>query len=161
MPPAASLIRVLASRRMLVALLMGFSCGLPLLLTLSVLQAWMKEAGVDLGLIGLMALARLPYSTKFLWSPLVDRLTLPLLTRLLGRRRAWLLFAQLAIGAGLFFLAGVDPAAATGAFAAIAVGVAISSATIRPVAATVTPFQSPSPSASSNRASLSQTSPAT
>lgn len=80
----------LFSRRMLVAFLMGFSCGLPLLLTLSVLQAWMREAGVDLAAIGLMALARLPYSAKFVWSPFMDRFTPPFL----GRRRGWLLMVQ-------------------------------------------------------------------
>ena len=65
------------NRRMLVALAMGFSCGLPLLLTLSVLQAWMKEEGVDLTVIGLTALVGLPYTLKFLWAPLFDRFTLP------------------------------------------------------------------------------------
>jgi PAT family beta-lactamase induction signal transducer AmpG len=59
---------------MLAALLMGFSSGLPLLLaTGSVLQAWLKEAGVDLGTIGLFALVGLPYTLKFLWAPLLDR----------------------------------------------------------------------------------------
>ena len=75
---------------MLVALVMGFSCGLPLLLTLSVLQAWMKEEGVDLTTIGLMSLVGLPYTLKFLWSPVFDRYTLPLF----GRRRGWLLVVQ-------------------------------------------------------------------
>jgi PAT family beta-lactamase induction signal transducer AmpG len=67
------------NRRMLVALVMGFSCGLPLLLTLSVLQAWMKEAGVDLTTIGLMSLVGLPYTLKFFWSPVFDRYALPFL----------------------------------------------------------------------------------
>ena len=70
---------------MLVALLMGFSCGLPLLLTLSVLQAWMKAEGVDLAIIGLMALVGLPYTLKFLWAPILDRYTLPFLGRRRGR----------------------------------------------------------------------------
>ena len=71
---------------MLVALVMGFSSGLPLLLTLTVLQAWMKEEGVDLALIGAVTLVGLPYTLKFLWAPLLDRFTLPFL----GRRRGWL-----------------------------------------------------------------------
>jgi PAT family beta-lactamase induction signal transducer AmpG len=75
---------------MLVALLMGFSCGLPLLLTISVLQAWMKEEGVDLAVIGMMALVGLPYTLKFVWAPFLDRFTLPFL----GRRRGWLLVAR-------------------------------------------------------------------
>ena len=83
---------------MMVALLMGFSCGLPLLLTISVLQAWMKDEGVDLGVIGLMALVGLPYTLKFLWAPVLDRFTLSLLGRpLLGRRRGWLLVIQTAL----------------------------------------------------------------
>jgi len=77
------LLKVIFSGRMLVALLMGFSCGLPLLLTITVLQAWMKEAGVDLTVIGLMALVGLPYTLKFVWAPLFDRFRLPFL----GRRR--------------------------------------------------------------------------
>ncbi len=78
---------------MLVTLLMGFSCGLPLLLTITVLQAWMKEQGVDLTVIGMMALVGLPYTLKFLWAPFLDRFTLPFL----GRRRGWLLIAQVAL----------------------------------------------------------------
>jgi len=85
---------------MLVALLMGFSCGLPLLLTISVLQAWMKEEGVDLTVIGMMALVGLPYTLKFLWAPFLDRFTLPFL----GRRRGWLLVAQFAL---IFSIAGL------------------------------------------------------
>ncbi|HET7157432.1 MAG TPA: AmpG family muropeptide MFS transporter, partial [Burkholderiales bacterium] len=68
---------------MLISLLMGFASGLPLLLTGSVLQAWLKDGGIDLKAIGLFALVGLPYTLKFLWSPLFDRYTLPLL----GRRR--------------------------------------------------------------------------
>ncbi len=79
------------SPRMLVSFLMGFSCGVPLLLTISLLQAWMKEEGVDLGVIGLFALVGLPYTLKFLWAPVVDRFTF----RFFGRRRGWLLLFQL------------------------------------------------------------------
>jgi MFS transporter, PAT family, beta-lactamase induction signal transducer AmpG len=86
--------------RMFVAMMMGFSCGLPLLLTISVLQAWMKDEGVDLTVIGLMALVGLPYTLKFIWAPLLDRFTLPFL----GRRRGWLLIAQIAL---VFSIAGL------------------------------------------------------
>jgi len=96
----------LFNRRMLVALVMGFSCGLPLLLTLSVLQAWMTEAGVDLTTIGLMTLVGLPYTLKFLWAPLFDRYTLPIL----GRRRGWLLVAQVALMIALIQLGYSNPA---------------------------------------------------
>ncbi len=85
---------------MLVALVMGFASGLPLLLTITVLQAWMTEEGVDLTVIGLMVLVGLPYSVKFLWAPLLDRFTLPFL----GRRRGWLLIIQIAL---IFSIAGL------------------------------------------------------
>ncbi|MBI4698320.1 MAG: AmpG family muropeptide MFS transporter [Nitrospirae bacterium] len=78
---------------MLTTFLMGFACGLPLLLTITVLQAWMKEEGVDLTVIGLMSLVGIPYTVKFLWAPVLDRFTLPFL----GRRRGWLLVAQAAL----------------------------------------------------------------
>ena len=100
------LIRVIFSRRMIVALLMGFACGLPLLLTLSVLQAWMKEEGVDLTIIGLMALVGMPYALKFVWAPFLDRFTLPFL----GRRRGWLLMAQIALILSISGLGMTNPA---------------------------------------------------
>jgi PAT family beta-lactamase induction signal transducer AmpG len=87
------ILKVIFSRRMTVAFVMGFSSGLPLLLTIGVLQAWMKEKGFDLGQIGLIALVQLPYTWKFVWAPFLDRFTLPFL----GRRRGWLLIAQLAL----------------------------------------------------------------
>jgi PAT family beta-lactamase induction signal transducer AmpG len=94
------------SGRMLVALLMGFACGLPLLLTISLLQAWMKEEGVDLTVIGMMALVGLPYTLKFLWAPFLDRFTLPFL----GRRRGWLLIFQVALIFSISGLGLTDPA---------------------------------------------------
>ncbi len=94
------------SPRMLVAFLMGFSCGVPLLLTLSVLQAWMKEAGVDLGTIGLFSLVGLPYTLKFLWSPILDRYSLPLF----GRRRGWLLLFQILLMLAIAGLGLSNPA---------------------------------------------------
>ncbi len=90
---------------MLVALLMGFSCGLPLLLTLSLLQAWMKETGVDLATIGLFSLVGLPYTLKFLWSPVLDRYVPPFL----GRRRGWLLLIQVLLMLAIAGLGLTDP----------------------------------------------------
>jgi PAT family beta-lactamase induction signal transducer AmpG len=110
---------------MLVALLMGFSCGLPLLLTLGVLQAWMQEEGVDLTWVGMITLVQSPYSWKFLWSPILDR-SAPLR---LGRRRGWLLIAQLALIASIVLLGGSDPVAHPGWMVASAVLVAFFSAT--------------------------------
>ncbi len=95
----------LFSGRMLVAALMGFASGLPLLLTGSLLQAWMKDEGVDLSTIGLFALVGLPYTLKFLWAPLVDRFT----PAFLGRRRGWLLLFQLALVLSLFALSLSSP----------------------------------------------------
>jgi len=100
-----SLLKIILSGRMLVALLMGFACGLPLLLTISLLQAWMKEEGVDLTVIGLMALVGLPYTLKFLWAPFIDRFTLPFF----GRRRGWLLVAQVALMFSIVGLGLTDP----------------------------------------------------
>ena len=91
---------------MLVALLMGFSSGLPLLLTGSVLQAWMTDEGVDLGTIGLFALVGLPYTLKFLWAPLTDRYCFPFF----GRRRGWLITIQLALVLSIAGLGWTQPA---------------------------------------------------
>ncbi|WP_448534067.1 AmpG family muropeptide MFS transporter [Parathermosynechococcus lividus] len=85
-----SALRVFQSRKMAALLLLGFSSGLPLFLTSRTLQAWMTVEGVDLTAIGLFSLVGVPYSLKFLWSPLLDRYTLPFL----GRRRGWLLLIQ-------------------------------------------------------------------
>ncbi|MDJ0817988.1 MAG: MFS transporter, partial [Desulfobacterales bacterium] len=98
-------IKVIVSRRMLVAFVMGFSCGLPLLLTMSVLQAWMKDEGVDLTVIGMMALVGLPYTLKFIWAPFLDRFTLPFL----GRRRGWMLVAQIALTVSIVALGQSNP----------------------------------------------------
>ncbi len=98
--------RAVFSARMLVALLMGFSSGLPLLLTGSVLQAWMTDEGVDLGTIGLFALVGLPYTLKFLWAPLTDRYCLPFF----GRRRGWLISIQLALALSIAGLGWTQPA---------------------------------------------------
>ena len=90
---------------MLVALLMGFSSGLPLLLTITLLQAWMKEEGVDLTVIGIMTLVGLPYTLKFLWAPFLDRFTLPFL----GRRRGWLIIFQIILALSIAGLGFTDP----------------------------------------------------
>jgi len=93
-------LRAVVSARMLIAALMGFASGLPLLLTGSVLQAWLKDGGVDLTRIGLFALVGLPYTLKFLWSPLFDRYALAGL----GRRRGWILSMQVALAFALLGL---------------------------------------------------------
>ena len=101
---------VYLQRRVLIVLFLGFSSGLPLALSGSTLLVWMRESGVDLGTIGLFALVGTPYTLKFLWAPLVDALHVPMLTRGLGRRRGWLVFAQLLLIAAILLLALTDPA---------------------------------------------------
>jgi len=100
------LLKAIFSPRMFVALIMGFACGLPLALTTSLLQAWMKNKGVDLGVIGLMSLVGLPYTLKFLWAPLFDRFTLPFLG---GRRKGWILAAQIILVISIIGLGSTDP----------------------------------------------------
>ena len=80
----------LFNRRMLICVFIGFSAGLPLYLLINLLPAWLRSEGVDLKAIGLFALIQLPYTWKFLWSPLMDRFGLPVL----GRRRGWMLATQ-------------------------------------------------------------------
>src|SRR5499426_1490776 len=96
--------------RVLIVLFLGFSSGLPLALSGSTLLIWMREAGVDLGTIGLFALAGTPYTVKFLWAPIIDALHVPIFTRKFGRRRGWLLFSQLLLIATILLLALADPA---------------------------------------------------
>src|SRR6516165_10493510 len=95
--------------RVLIVLMLGFSSGLPLALSGSTLLVWMREAGVDLGTIGLFALVGTPYTLKFIWAPLVDALHLPFFTRRFGRRRGWLLLSQLLLIATILLLALADP----------------------------------------------------
>lgn len=107
------------NRKMLVALIMGFSCGVPLLLTISVLQAWMKQEGIDLATIGLFSLVGLPYTLKFFWAPIFDRFTLPFL----GRRKGWLAASQILLIVSIALLGFTNPSKApwTVAFAAFLV----------------------------------------
>jgi MFS transporter, PAT family, beta-lactamase induction signal transducer AmpG len=97
--------------RVLIVMFLGFSSGLPLALSGSTLLVWMREAGVDLATIGLFALVGTPYTVKFLWAPLVDALDVPGLSRVLGRRRAWLILSQVLLIAAIVFLAVTNPAA--------------------------------------------------
>lgn len=102
---------VYLDKRQLVIFFMGFSSGLPLLLTLSTLSYWLAKVGVDKTTIGLFALVGLPYTLKFLWSPIFDHLRLPILTPLFGRRRGWALATQGALVLSILFMGQTDPAA--------------------------------------------------
>ena len=97
--------------RMLAMLFLGFSSGLPFYPVFQTLTAWLRQSHIALPAIAMMAWATIPYSLKFLWAPVVDRARLPLLHRLLGRRRGWMLLAQLGIAFGLVQLAASNPAA--------------------------------------------------
>ncbi|MBP9679821.1 MAG: AmpG family muropeptide MFS transporter [Bacteriovorax sp.] len=100
-----SIFKVFASFRMFVVLILGFSSGLPLGLTSGTLQAWMKTENIDLGTIGLFSLVGIPYTLKFIWSPLMDRYIPPLL----GRRRGWILLSQIGLVITIIALGFSDP----------------------------------------------------
>src|ERR1700690_4431142 len=94
-----------ADPRLALMLALGFSSGLPFLLIFSTQSAWLREAGVSKAGIGLMSYCALAFSFKFLWAPVIDRFDVPGLAARLGRRRAWMLVAQLGVAAGLMGLA--------------------------------------------------------
>jgi MFS transporter, PAT family, beta-lactamase induction signal transducer AmpG len=100
---------VYGERRVLVMLLLGFAAGLPFLLIFDTLSVWLRQSGVSLQSISVFALATLSYALKFIWAPVIDRVRLPLLDRLLGRRRSWMLLMQLIIMFGLWMIAGSNP----------------------------------------------------
>ncbi len=109
--------------------LLGFSSGLPILLVFGTLSFWLREAGIDRSTIGYVSWVALAYGLKVLWSPLVDRMPLPLLTRMLGRRRSWLLFTQVMIALGLLGMASSDPQQDLTSLVWLALFVAFASAT--------------------------------
>ncbi len=96
--------------RVIAMLFLGFSAGLPLLLIFSSLSLWLREAGLERATVTYFAWAALGYSFKFVWAPLVDRLRVPVLTASLGRRRSWMLLAQLSVMAAIVGIALQDPA---------------------------------------------------
>lgn len=110
-------------------LFLGFSAGLPFLLVFATLSAWLREYGVSRTAIGFISWIGITYSFKFVWSPVVDRVPLPLLTRWLGRRRAWMLLAQSGIGLGLLAMSFCDPRTDLFNLVVFALVVAFSSAT--------------------------------
>src|SRR6516165_1625848 len=115
--------------RVLIVMFLGFSSGLPLALSGATLLVWMRESGVNLATIGLFALVGTPYTVKFLWAPLTDAIDVPLLSRLLGRRRGWLVFTQILLMAAIVFLGFCNPAASPALVAFGALLVATASAT--------------------------------
>lgn len=115
--------------RVIQLLFLGFSAGLPFLLVFSTLSAWLREFGISRTAIGFVSWIGITYSFKFVWSPVVDRVPLPLLTRWLGRRRSWMLLAQAGIAGGLLGMAFCDPRTDLWSMVAFALLVAFSSAT--------------------------------
>jgi PAT family beta-lactamase induction signal transducer AmpG len=128
-PSFRDAVAVYCKRRVLIVLFLGFASGLPLALSGSTLLFWMAEIGVNLKTIGLFALVATPYTLKFLWAPITDALDVPVLARLLGRRRGWLMLTQLALIAAIIVLGSTDPIAAPGLMAVGALAVAAVSAT--------------------------------
>ncbi|RMX04167.1 MFS transporter [Corticibacter populi] len=135
-PPAAprrpglwTALRVYLEPASLRMLLLGFSAGLPLLLVVGTLSFRLREAGIERSTIGFLSWVALAYGFKWAWAPLVDHLRIPWLTARLGRRRSWLLAAQLAIMAGLVGMALSDPRQQLSALAGFAVLAAFGSAT--------------------------------
>ena len=130
-PPSSwsQALRIYTHPRVLGMLSLGFSAGLPLLLIMGTLSFWLREAGIDRTTIGHLSWIGLAYSFKWLWSPLVDRMPLPLLTRLLGRRRAWLLLSQIVIVIALTGMAFTDPVVNLTHLVFFALAVAFASAT--------------------------------
>ena len=128
-PSWATTLKVYLEPPTLRMLLLGFSAGLPLLLVFGTLSFWLREAGIDRTTIGYLSWVGLAYAFKWVWAPLVDRMPLPLLTRWLGRRRSWLLLAQLMVVAGLVALSFNDPKVALEPVVWAALAVAFGSAT--------------------------------
>ena len=99
----------LLNPRVLAMLFLGFSAGIPLLLIFSSLSLWLSEAGIERKTVTFFSWAALGYSFKFIWAPLIDKLPVPVLTGLMGRRRSWLLVAQLLIIVAISTMGGIDP----------------------------------------------------
>ena len=116
-------------RSVWVMLFLGFSAGIPILLIFGTLSLWLREAGVSRSTATFFSWAILGYSFKFVWAPLVDRLPIPLLTKVLGRRRSWILVSQLAVIGSIVLMASTDPKTSLTAMAIAAVCLGFSSAT--------------------------------
>lgn len=121
-------LKVYADPRVLGIGFLGFSSGLPRLLVYSTLSFWLLEEGLSITAVGLFAATALPYNLKFAWAPLLDRLRLPVVTSMLGLRRAWILLIQVALALALFALATGDPGEAPIVVAAMALVVSFLSA---------------------------------
>ncbi len=122
-------LRVYLRPRVFGMIFLGFAAGLPFLLVFSTLSAWLRDEGISRSVIGFFSWVGVTYSIKVFWAPVIDRLPIPLLTRLMGKRRSWMLLAQLGIATGLAAMAMTDVHTHTTAIALLAVLVAFSSST--------------------------------
>ncbi len=130
--PCNDTIKAFFHPRVVTMLFFGFSAGLPILLIFSSLSLWLREAGVERSAVTFFSWAALGYSFKFVWAPLVDQMPIPFMTKALGRRRAWILCAQMLIASAIFAMSMVDPAkgqAYLSLMALFAVALGFSSAT--------------------------------
>jgi PAT family beta-lactamase induction signal transducer AmpG len=121
--------RDLPFKKIVRILLLGFAAGIPILLIFSTLSLWLREAGVATSAVTYFSWAALGYSFKFVWAPIVDKCPLPILSRLLGRRRGWLLLSQCAVIGAIVWMASIDPVSGLTAMALGAVALGFSSAT--------------------------------
>jgi PAT family beta-lactamase induction signal transducer AmpG len=122
-------IGALGRPRVLVMLLLGFSSGLPFLLTAGTFGYWLRDSGTSLKAIGFLSWVGFAYSFKYLWAPVIDRVDAPILGRWLGRRRGWMLLTQVVVAAGLLAMALMTPAAGLLTIGAAALVVAFAAAT--------------------------------
>jgi len=121
--------RVYLDRRVIAMAFLGFSAGLPLLLVGGTFTAWLRDIGIELAAIGFLSWVGMAHSIKVLWAPIVDRLPLPVLSRLLGRRRGWVLLAQVVVAGSLLGMALIDPRDQLWLVAVFAIAAAFGSAT--------------------------------
>ena len=128
-PPDRFSWRHLADRRVALILALGYSAGLPFLLVFGTLSTWLRESGVPVTTIGMFSWLALAYSFKFVWSPVVDAFDVPLLSRAVGRRRAWMMVSQASVAAGLVGVGFSDPGSSIAVTAAFTFLVAFASAT--------------------------------
>ncbi len=127
-PGIGDVFRALRRPKIAIMLGLGFSSGLPFFLTAATLGYWMRDEGISLKAIGFLSWVGLAYSFKFLWSPLIDRLDAPWLGKRLGRRRGWILVAQVVIAGGLVAMASIGPRGGLVALGVAALVVAFASA---------------------------------
>ena len=122
-------LKAITRPKVAIMLALGFSSGLPFMLTGNTLGFWLREGGIELATIGFASWVGLAYSLKFLWAPLVDKMDAPIVGKWLGRRRGWMLISQILVAIGLLTMSIMGPATDFMTFMAVALIVAFASAT--------------------------------